>query len=362
MNYDKYLFYVWLNELKGIGPVISRKLLNKFILPENIYNANINELKEVDGIGEETAQRIFEAKNLNRAENILSECNRKNINITTYNEDIFPQSINKFKNMPILLYYRGSLYKNISGVAIVGARRCTEYGKRITVEASSFLANNNIPVISGMAKGIDSYAHTACIKAEGYTVAFLGCGVDICYPKEHIELMQKIIKNGAVVSEYPPGTKPKPEYFPKRNRLISAISEKVLVVEAGEKSGALITAKYAKQQRKQLYAVPNSIYTKESKGTNRLIHEGSNIYLYLDQLLLDGNIIDVNDKAQSNSKNNILNDIEKDILSILKNNPSTVDEIILLLKKNSTCILETIFSMELEGKIKTISGGKYGVE
>jgi DNA processing protein len=359
MNYDKYLYYIWLNNIKGVGPGISRKLLDKFIVPENIYNASIDELKEIDGIGEETAKRIFTLKNLDRAKKILHECCHKNINITVYNEEIFPQSINKFKNMPTLLYYRGRLHTNTCGVAIVGARRCTDYGKRVTAEAAKFLAENNISVISGMAKGIDSYAHTACLKSGGYTIAFLGCSVDVCYPIEHIELMQRIIENGAVISEYSPGTKPKPEYFPKRNRLISAAAEKVLVVEAGENSGALITAKYAKDMKKEVFAVPNSIYMKESRGSNKLIYEGANIYLDPHQLLVDNFKCNSISKAKFKNNEGNLNNIERYILSVIKNNPRTIDEIIMLTKKDRNVILEILFSMELEEKIKSVGGGRY---
>jgi len=123
--------------------------------------------------------------------------------------------------MPVILYYRGNIIEDSMGVAIVGSRRCSEYGKRLTVDAGEFLAQNNVPIISGMAKGIDGFAHTACLKADGYTLAILGCSIDICYPKEHIELMQKIIEKGAVISEYPPGTKPDANHFPMKNRLVA---------------------------------------------------------------------------------------------------------------------------------------------
>lgn len=354
---EDYLYWIWLNELKGIGSVIARRLLEILRSPENIYNASKEELISVEGIGDKLAEIIMENKDLDRAKRILDICERQYINIVTHKEERFPSNINSYYNMPILLYYRGRLYNNISGVAIVGSRRCTDYGKQVAIEAASYLAKNKIPVISGMAKGMDSYAHTACIKSHGYTIAFLGCGVDICYPKEHTELMEKIIETGAVISEYSPSTMPDKHNFPKRNRLISACSQKILVAEAGENSGALITAKYAMEQNKEIFAVPNNIYIKESKGANRLIAEGAKIYLTPEQLFInidntEANLVQVAKLSNSNE--------EQEILNIITNKPSTIDEISRGLSKEKGVLFNTLLSMELEGKIKCIAG-KYCV-
>lgn len=352
-----YLYWIWLNELKGIGPVTAIKLLNKFIYPENIYNATKEEIRASEVIGDKLIEVIIESKDLNPAKKVMEKCEKQNIGIVTYKEEKFPSGIKSSKGMPIFLYYKGNLCENISGVAIVGSRRCSDYGKQVTIEAARFLAENRIPVISGMAKGIDSYAHTACIKSGGYTVAFLGCGLDICYPKEHYELMKSIVETGTIISEYAPGVMPSPQNFPKRNRLISACSEKILVVEAGEKSGALITAEYAKGQNKEVFAVPNNIYLKESKGTNKLISKGASIYMNPSQLLTNNSIsLDASEKL--NNKPNGLSHREKLILGIIKNKPCTIDEIILLLKVDKSIILDTLFLMELEEKVKCV-GGRY---
>jgi len=244
------------------------------------------------------------------------------------------------------------------GIAIVGSRRCTDYGKRLTVEVAEFLAQNNIPIISGMAKGIDGYAHTACLKADGYTLAILGCGLDICYPKEHIELMQRIIERGAVISEYPPGTKPDANHFPMRNRLISAWCKKLLVVEAGEKSGSLLTAAYAKEQNRQVFAAPNNIYSRESIGTNKLIDEGAKIYLNPFQLLLENaRKPRVNCKKENEDlTGNGLNEIERIILTKIDENSMSLGELLLHLQGNKADGLETISIMELKGMIINIGG------
>ena len=345
---ENHLYWIWLNEIKGIGAIIARRLIENFDFPENIYYASKADLLSIEGIGESLAENILRSKNLDKANSILDKCEKNKIEITNYKDKKFPSIINNNSNMPILLYYKGNLCNNLEGVAIVGSRRCTDYGKQVTVEAATYLAKNKIPVISGMAKGIDSYAHTACLKAEGYTIAFLGCGVDICYPKEHVELMNKIIENGVVVSEYSPGILPSNYSFPKRNRLISTCSKKILIAEAGENSGALITAKYAKEQNKEIYAVPNNIYFKESKGTNKLIAEGAKLYLNPKQLLIENKNFNWN--SNKIIKQNF-SEKEYEILNIIRNKPSTVDEIAIILKKEIASLFDILLSMEFEGKI-----------
>jgi len=220
--YSDAVYWIWLSEINGIGPVSAKALIDKFITPQNIYKATKYELENIRGIGSVTADTIFNSKSLVNVEEILKKCEKLNIDVLTYGDSLYPIEVKDIKKAPVILYYRGNIIEDSMGIAIVGSRRCTDYGKRLTVEAAEFLAQNNIPIISGMAKGIDGYAHTACLKADGYTVAILGCGLDICYPKEHIELMQRIIEKGAVISEYPPGTKPDANHFPMRNRLISS--------------------------------------------------------------------------------------------------------------------------------------------
>lgn len=258
-------------------------------------------------------------------------------------------------------------------MGVVGARRCTNYGKEVVKEAVEYLASEKIPVISGMAKGIDSYAHTACLKAGGYTLAFFGNGVDICYPKEHRGLMENIIENGAVLSQFPPGTEPRPEYFPRRNALMSAWSEKLLVVEAGDNSGALITAQYTKELGRQVLAVPNQIYNQTGKGTNLLILKGAQIYLYPEQLLSDskeeflmvGRNIGSNKEKSSReySNNEIFNrqlsEKEKKIIESILINSKTIEELSLSTGIKQVELLELLSILELEGIIETLAGGRF---
>jgi DNA processing protein len=360
---EELVYWLWLNNIKGIGPVTAKLLLDVFKEPENIYKADKNELEGIKGIGDSKIDIILNSKDLEAAKFILKACNKQGISILTYNDPLYPDEVRKIPKIPVVLYYRGKIADDSVGVGIVGSRRCTEYGKKVTVEAAEYLAQNKIPVISGMAKGIDSYAHTACLNKQGYTLAFLGCGVDICYPEEHKELMKKIIENGAVISEYTPGVKPDARHFPERNKLISAWSKKVLIVEAAENSGALITAEIAKKQNKEVFAVPNSIYSKESRGTNSLIQNGAKIYLTPEQLYIEKahNVKKEGNNTKSLNKDK-LSELEERIIRVLKNKILTINELMEAVEENSIMLLEQISMMELEGKVRSLSGGRITVE
>lgn len=380
------VYWIWLMQLKGIGPIIAKRMLKEFKTPENIYNAKTEELMNVLGIGNKTASEIRNNRSLDEAKKILEVSNKQNIKMLTYNDSFYMDIADKYPEMPILLYYKGNIREE-SGVAVVGSRRCSSYGKKVEVEASEYLAKNHITVISGMAKGIDGYAHTACLNAKGYTIAFLGNGLDICYPKEHDKLLESIIENGAVISEYPPGTKVRPEHFPRRNYLMCCWSEKVLVVEASRESGALITANIAKSQSKKVLSVPSDIYSITGEGTNQLILDGAEIYLSPKQLLQDGydnlyssgigensrklNEFELSDfdnsdiseikpdiGAKEQNRRNI-NEIENKILLCLKDKSKTMDEISKSIGMNSMKFIEYLTILELEGFIKSTPGGRF---
>lgn len=355
------VYWIWLSEIKGIGPVMGKKLLEKFNVPENIFKASYHELISVGGVGEKIAKTIVESKDetMSRADSIIKKCIVNGIKILNINDELYPMEVKKLKDSPILLYYLGNIRKDPLGVGIVGSRRCTDYGKRIAKEVAEFLCANNIPVISGMAKGIDGYSHTACVNLGGYTMAFLGCGVDVVYPKEHKKLMEKIIEVGAVVSEYPPGTGPDAKNFPKRNRLISAFSKKLLVIEASRSSGSLITAEFAKKYGRQVFAVPDNIFSKESMGSNELILNGSTIYVSPKQLL-DKFIKNIENYKQNNqvqATNSFkIDSIEKLILNSIHKESKTIDELKSIINNSKVDILEKLSVMELQGKIKIFQG------
>ncbi|AKL93675.1 DNA recombination mediator protein A [Clostridium aceticum] len=368
-------YWLWLKELKGLGNSIEQRLLAFFKSPKAIYEAEELDLMEVEGVGKTLAKSIRQEKSLNEAFKILEKVEKNDIKILTYHDPLYPVAVKESKYAPTLLYYKGKIRESSMGVAIVGSRRCSQYGKEVAIEASTFLAENNIPVISGMAKGIDGYAHIATLKSKGYTMAFLGHGLNCCYPKEHGELMEAIIDKGAVLSEYPPDRKPRPEYFPKRNRLFISWSRKVLIVEAGEKSGTLLTAKLAKEDGKEILVLPHEIYNPSGKGGNQLISDGATVYLKLEQLLIDREeqeqkrqFLCVKKQTQKKSSlgaNQLSGDAGRSpteiaIIKSLNKSDKSIQELERATGLSQIQLLEYIAVLELEGVIDSI-GGRFRV-
>ena len=239
-----------------------------------------------------------------------------------------------------------------SSVAIVGSRRCTEYGKSVTVELVEKLSLMKIPIISGMAKGIDGYAHSTAVNNNNYTIAILGTGVDKCYPNEHINLMNKIIGTGVVISQFEPGTNNSKESFLIRNELIAMLVDKMVIVQASKESGALYTALCGLKYNKEVYAVPGTIYDKCSKGTNMLISNGANIYLSPNNILTDGNFDSIEYKQKSYTRQESL------ILGSLSKRPMSLDEIKSMTGLTGEKLEELLLEMEIRGYIKQ-SGGVF---
>lgn len=241
------IYWLWLTNLPGIGVLLQRQLLDRFGNPKRVYFATKDELILVKDIGVSRAETIINSKSLELAESILKLCKKYEIQIMTLDDECYPNFAKEIYDMPILLYFKGNARRDSIGSAVVGSRRCSKEGKERAIKIAYDLVDKKIPVISGMAKGIDSYAHTACLKAGGYTVAVLACGLNICYPSEHKLLKQRIEENGLLLSEYPPNISAKSFRFPKRNRIIAAWSREIYIPEAGRGSGALITADYGKK-------------------------------------------------------------------------------------------------------------------
>ena len=246
------MFWIWLTTIPYVGPVMRNRLIQYFKTPELIYYADSVELSKVEGIRKKQVCSILENHSLKRAYEILQRCEDDDIQMMTIMDAIYPDRAIIDEKSPILLYYKGIVREMASTVGIVGARRCTQNNKQSVIMLTEEYVSRGFTIISGMAKGIDSYAHTACINAGGYTVAILGNGLDICYPSEHIKLMKSIAERGLLVSEYPPGTKPVQYHFPQRNRLISAWSDQLVVLAAGERSGALITADFSREYGREV--------------------------------------------------------------------------------------------------------------
>lgn len=366
------IYWLWLTALKGVGPVTLRNLVTEFGSPQAVYTATQVELKATRGLRSQVVETILDSRSMDRAKQTEELMLRQEIKLLSFVDPIYPPDVNRFPNQPAVLYYRGNLRPSQTSVGIIGSRRCTAYGKQVAAEAAAFLAQQGITVVSGLAKGIDSYAHTACLKEGGYTLAFIANGPDICYPSEHRLLMDEILVNGAVLSPYPPGTPPRQEYFPLRNCLLSAWVDQLLVVEAGERSGALITASCAMKQKRKVFAVPNSIYSPESSGTNRLLQTGAEVYIEPKQLvnLVDESIqlqstdavtsnLPIKLNASKKKETQLSSTQEQFILDRLRfnnsENPVGIRDLLDLFDGNLNALLSLLCSMELEGKVM-ISG------
>ncbi|MCL1858711.1 MAG: DNA-processing protein DprA [Oscillospiraceae bacterium] len=275
------LYYIWLALACGAGSAAPQKLLGIFETAEKIYSAEKDELKEkCDLIDME--ESIFDRlcnKDTADAEKILEFCAKNNVSVLNCDSKLYPKRLRSVRAFPVVLYYKGKLpdIDDNLCIAMVGTRKMTDYGKKTAYELARELASCGAIIVSGMAEGIDSASHKGCLIAGGFTVAVFGCGIDRVYPLENKNLMDKIIEKGLVMTEYPPGTEPKGFHFPVRNRIISGLSQAVLVVEADFRSGALITAKTALFQGRELYAVPGNINAHNSRGANSLLKDQAGI-------------------------------------------------------------------------------------
>ena len=274
------LYYIWLSLVCGAGSALPQKLLAVFESAENIYAAGKDEIEEkCDAeIDKDILNRLCN-KDTADTEKILEFCAKNNVSVLNCDNKLYPQRLRSIRAFPVILYYKGRLpdIDDNLCIAMVGTRKMTEYGKHAAYELARELSSCGAVIVSGMAGGIDSAAHKGCLIEGGFTIAVFGCGIDRVYPYENKTLMDKIIEKGLVMTEYQPGAEPKGFHFPVRNRIISGLCQAVLVVEADYKSGALITAKTALFQGRELYAVPGNINSKNSIGTNSLLKNQAGI-------------------------------------------------------------------------------------
>ena len=302
---DKRKYYMFLNYVPNIWNGVIKKLLEYYGDVEEIYEASEKSLIS-SGIQSKYVEQIIKAKKTFDYEKNMEYLEKKNIKIVTVEDEIYPKRLSYIEDKPYCLYVRGNLPDENNAVAIVGARACSNYGIEMAKKIGKELALYGINVISGMARGIDTFGQLGALSGGGKTYAVLGCGVDVCYPNENIELYERIIDNGGVISEYFPGTRPEGWRFPMRNRIISGLSDSIVVVEARNKSGSLITAEQAVEQGKDVYAVPGRINDELSIGCNKLINDGAHVIADVNDIV--GQLISCNTNSlPKNEKINILN-------------------------------------------------------
>lgn len=355
---DAKAYWVGFNLVKGIGAVRLQQLLDFFGSLEIAWNSPQEGLLAA-GLPQKVVNNFQLVRGQVDLDLIMANIDKKHIKVITWEDTDYPRRLKEINQAPPVLFINGS--NNVEddwAVAVVGTRRVTPYGRQVATEIARFLAQNSITVVSGLARGVDAIAHQTALQSGGRTIAVLGNGVDVVYPPEHRKLASEIAKQGALVSDYPMGTPPDGVNFPPRNRIISGLSLATVVVEAGETSGALITAEFAVEQGRDVFAVPGSILTPQSEGTNKLIEQGARPLLKMAEIL-DALKLEQIPEKQLTRKLNPTSAVEKNLMNCLTQNPIHVDELCNMSGLPISQVSATLTMMELKGMVTQVGGMHY---
>lgn len=355
---DPKQYWVAFSLVKGIGPVRFQALLNYFGDPQVAWGAPIEALKAA-GLSDKIIENLVVMRSSIDLDKVWEQIEAKGISVIIQTDETYPKRLEEIEQPPPVLYTQGDLIADDEwSVAIVGTRRVTAYGRQVTEDIAGSLARNGLTIISGLARGVDSIAHQAALDAGGRTIAVLGSGIDRIYPPENKLLADKIKANGALISEYSPGTPPEASNFPVRNRLISGLSLAVVVVEAGQTSGALITAAFAADQGREVFAVPGNITSPGSVGTNRLIQNGAYPLLSAEQVLetLELSMVAEHRAARVTLPSDA---VEAQLFETLGGEPLHIDEITNRTEIPVEKVTATLALMELKGMVRQVGGMQY---
>jgi len=355
---DRRQYWIGFNLVKGIGAVRLKSLLDYFGSLEVAWNAPAGALLAA-GVPQKSVEMLVALRKQVDLDELCDRIDRLGIQVVTWEDAGYPRRLKEINQSPPVLYIRGSVeMADDWAVAVVGTRRVTPYGRQVAIELSRFLAQNGVTVVSGLARGVDAVAHSSALQAGGRTIAVLGNGVDVVYPPEHRKLSDEILQSGALISDYPVGTPPDSQNFPPRNRIISGMSLATIVVEAGEKSGALITAEFAAEQGREVFAVPGSILAAQSTGTNRLIEQGARPLLKMSEIL---DVLQLNrlPEMRETRKSMPASENEKKILDYLKQDPLHIDIICEMTGLPVNEVSATLTMMELKGMVNSLGGMNY---
>ncbi|MCH2050681.1 MAG: DNA-processing protein DprA [Trichodesmium sp. ALOHA_ZT_67] len=377
MTEERAYWLAWAN-ISGLGPIALQKLKQKFNTLAIAWTSTPKELGQISGFGRHTIDKIVEERSRINPEQLLKQHIEKNPNFWTPADPDYPRLLQEIPTPPPLLYYRGIVdLQEILGitptVGIVGTRNPSEYGRRWTRKISSILAKSGFTIVSGLAAGIDTEAHSACLEVGGRTVAVFGNGVDIVYPRQNKSLAEQVVKQGLAVSEYPAGTKPNSKHFPQRNRIIAGLSRAVLIMEAPQKSGALITADMANEFCRDVYVLPARLDDQKSYGSLQLINKGAEVIpITMDRLLemlgaMPSLDIDAeeyseqlslfNDKNQTDMPN--LEPMLAEIFKHISTEPIVLDLIIQKTGLSSGEVSSSLLQLELLGLVTQLPGMRY---
>ncbi len=351
-------FWLGFNLVPGVGPARFRRLVAYFGTAEAAWRAGPGELAAA-GLDGKTIEQVVARRSRLDLDRELERIERSRIEVVTLVDAAYPPLLKQVPDAPPLLYVLGSLRPaDQLALAVVGTRRASPYGKQVCERLVSEVAGRGVTIVSGLARGIDAVAHRAALDAGGRTIAVIGCGVDVVYPPEHAGLSREIAANGAVISDYPLGSTPDAGNFPARNRIISGMSRATLVVEAGETSGALITATYAVEQGRDVLAVPGSIFASGCIGTNRLIQQGAKLVQGVEDIFDELNVTTVGQQLEFRA---LAPDdpVERSLLAVLTGEPTHVDEIVRLVDLPVSTVSGALALLELKGMARHVGGMHY---
>ena len=357
---EEVFYWLALSLTPGIGSTLMRRLLDRFNTPEAVFHAPMKELSKIEGLGEKVVQEIRKGPLEKVVERELSLLREVGGRVITLKDEEYPKRLKDIYDPPALLYVRGALKKEDEfAISIVGSRKTTPYGRWFTEKVSQELARHGVTIVSGMARGIDSLAHWGAISGGGRTIAVLGCGVDVIYPSENRNLFAKMIDRGAILSEFPMGSPPEGGHFPRRNRIISGLSLGVVVVQASEKSGSLITAGYALEQGREVFAVPGNVGTESSRGTHRLIKEGAKL-VESSEDILEEILPQWRGERETTPKVEIprpdLTEEEKVLYELLSETPLHIDVMIRESRMDPGKVSSLLLNLELKGLVSQWPG------
>lgn len=365
----KYIFY--LTKIKNLGNTRIKNIINYFGNPADFFKSTKNDLRKIEGIDFSISDEIISVRNNlknfeKEFDSVLNNAEKKKINVICITDDEYPENLKKIFDAPVLLYCKGKLdCSDKHSLSIVGTRNPTEYGKYNCEKFTENLSKLGIPIISGFARGVDSIVHKVCLKNNNLTYAVLGSGVDVVYPSENRKLYNELIENGAVISEFPIGAQPDKMNFPKRNRIISGISLGSLIIESGIKGGSLLTAEFALDQGKEIFAIPGYINSKQSEGTNEIIKKGqAKLVTDIDDIIneLEIKLKPILKKETSAKQEKIvtgLNPAEMKIFKLLNYEPMHIDKINEETGLSISDCLVNLLSLEFKGLIRQIPGKNF---
>lgn len=376
-------YWYWLCNIEGIGRAKIRRLLDRYKDACSVYQNIEDDAFLAAGVSEKDLQRLREAKKSARQYEEFCRVKDEGIRFIHMQSADYPERLARIPDAPVGIYVKGQPdTDDVPTVAIIGARGCSDYGRQMAYSIGKEMAYLGICVISGMALGTDTAGQRGCVEAGGMSVAVLGCGVDVCYPRENMGLYMSLMERGGVISEYPPGTRPEKYHFPERNRIISGLADVVIVVEARKRSGSFITVDQALEQNKEIMAVPGRVGDPLSEGCNELIKMGASVMTSIDDIKKTGVIYRWLKEQKITEKNNFKiskiqqsKDLERDLLKKININPLASEKNIVYSTTNlypkdmDTIIKETgldvsvvsreLFELQLQGAVKETSGNCY---